>query len=449
MYTLSYYITYRKVKIITFIGDDNLDPSVATQLVILVILLVLSAFFSSAETSLTTINKLRIRSLVDENVRGAKTVSIIIEDPSKMLSAILIGNNIVNLSASALTTALAIKLWGNTFAGIATGVLTIIILIFGEITPKTIATIHAEKLALAYAPIIYFLIQLLTPVVFLINKLSLVLLLIMRVDPNKRNTIITENELRQFVDVSHQEGVIESEERKMITNVVDFGDSLAKEVMVPRIDMSFANTEMSYSELIEAFRADKYSRMPVYAETRDNIIGIINLKDVFFFRGDESDFNIKDFLREPFFTYEYKKTSELLHEMKRDSIPMAIVLDEYGATAGLITLEDLLEEIVGEIRDEYDGDEVDSIIPLGNNEYLAEGAAKLEDINEELDLSLESEDYDSIAGHIIHLLDHLPAEGEQITENHVTFTVQAVDKNRIDKVHIFVDRESLDSEDEE
>lgn len=426
-----------------------MDPSVATQLGFLIILLLLSAFFSSAETSLTTINKLRIRSLVDENVRGAKMVSLIIEDPSKMLSAILIGNNIVNLSASALTTALAIRLWGNAFAGIATGILTLIILIFGEITPKTIATIHAEKLALAYAPIIYFLIQVLTPVVYLINKLSLVLLMIMKVDPNKRNAIITENELRQFLDASHEEGVIESEERKMITNVVDFGDALAKEVMVPRIDMSFVNTDMTYLELIEAFRVDKYSRMPVYEETRDNIIGIINLKDIFFFRGDESEFNIKNFLREPFFTYEFKKTSELLNEMRRDSIPMAIVLDEYGATAGLITLEDLLEEIVGEIRDEYDDDEVDSIIPLSNDEYLAEGTAKLEDINDALGLSLESEDYDSIAGHIIHLLDHIPFEGEQITENNITFTVRAVDKNRIDKVHIFVDHEARKALDED
>ena len=425
-----------------------MDPSVATQLGFLVVLLLLSAFFSSAETSLTTINKLRIRSLVDENVRGAKMVSLIIEDPSKMLSAILIGNNIVNLSASALTTALAIRLWGNAFAGIATGILTLFILIFGEITPKTIATIHAEKLALAYAPIIYFLIQVLTPVVYLINKLSLALLMLMKVDPNKRNAIITENELRQFLDASHEEGVIESEERKMITNVVDFGDALAKEVMVPRIDMAFVNTDMTYLELIEAFRVDKYSRMPVFEETRDNIIGIINLKDLFFFRGDESDFNIKNFLREPFFTYEFKKTSELLNEMRRDSIPMAIVLDEYGATAGLITLEDLLEEIVGEIRDEYDDDEVDSIIPLGNNEYLAEGTAKLEEINDALGLSLESEDYDSIAGHIIHLLDHLPNEGEQITENNITFTVRAVDKNRIDKVHIFVDQDSEDLDEE-
>ena len=258
----------------------------------------------------------------------------------------------------------------------------------------------------------------------------------MRVDPKKKYTTMTENELRTIVDVSHEEGVIESEERKMITNVVDFGDSLAKDVMVPRISMAFANIDMTYSELIAVFQEEKYSRLPVYSEEKDDIIGIINLKDVFFFHGDEADFHVNDYMREPYYTYEFKKTSELLHEMRKESISMAIVLDEYGATAGLITVEDLLEEIVGEIRDEYDEDEEDVITQINEKEYLADGAAKLDEINEFIGLSLDSDDYDSIAGHIIHLLDHLPEEGEKITENNATFTVIKVDKNRIDKVKI-------------
>jgi len=415
-----------------------LAPGDATQIFILVILLMLSSFFSSAETALTTVNKMKIRSMVDEKVRGAATVVKLIDDPGKMLSAILIGNNVVNLYASSLSTTLAADAFGNEYVGIATGILTLLILIFGEITPKTLATIHAERLSLLYAPIIYFLTQILTPVIFIINKLSLILLTLLRVDPTKKAAAMTENELRTIVDVSHEEGVIESEERKMITNVVDFGDSLARDVMVPRIDMAFASVDMNYNELIEAFRVDKYSRMPVYSETRDNIVGIINLKDVFFFHGPESEFSIKDFLREPYFTYEFKKTSELLNEMRKESLSIAIVLDEYGATAGLITLEDLLEEIVGEIRDEYDEDEEDTIQCIGENEYLADGIAKLDEINEALGLHLESDDYDSIAGHIIHLLDHLPTEGEEITDDNVTFRVDSVDKNRIDKVHIIV-----------
>ncbi len=415
-----------------------MDPSVATKLIVLFFLLALSSFFSSAETALTTVNKLRIRTMVDEGVKHAKTVSLLIEEPSKMLSAILIGNNVVNLSASSLSTALAIEIGGSAAAGIATGILTLLILIFGEITPKTLATLHAQKLSLIYAPIIYFLTQILTPVIYVINKLSMMLLFLLRVDPKKKIATMTENELRTIVDVSHEEGVIESEERKMITNVVDFGDSLAKDVMVPRIDMAYATVNMTYDELLEVFREEKYSRLPVYSEEKDDIIGIINLKDVFFFRGEESTFQIKDYMREPYFTFEFKKTSELLSEMRKETISMAIVLDEYGATAGLITVEDLLEEIVGEIRDEYDDDEEDIIVQINDNEFMADGAAKLEEINEYLHMNLESDDYDSIAGHIIHLLDHLPEEGEQIQENNVTFTVSKVDKNRIDKVHILV-----------
>ena len=423
-----------------------MDPSDVTQLIILIILLLLSAFFSSAETALTTVNRIRIRSLADENVKGAKTVAKLIENPSKLLSAILIGNNIVNLSASSLATTFAISIFekigmgrnASMGAGIATGLLTILILIFGEITPKSLATIYAEKLALAYSGPVYFLTQLLTPVIFIVNKLAFGLLRILKIDPDYKGSSMTESELRTIVDVSHEEGVIESEERKMITNVVDFGDSLAKDVMVPRIDMEFADVHLSYDELVEVFSKEQFTRMPVYDDSRDNVIGIINLKDVFFYSGPKEEFNIHHMLREPYFTYEYKKTSELLIEMRKASIPIAIVLDEYGATAGLITLEDLLEEIVGEIRDEYDSDEEDSIKAIGENEYIADGSAKLDEINEIIGLNLESDDYDSIAGHIISLLEHLPEEGESVTNGNVTFTVKSAAKNRIDKVHILV-----------
>ncbi|WP_310605019.1 HlyC/CorC family transporter [Anaerosporobacter sp.] len=415
-----------------------MDPSDVTQIIILLILLLLSCFFSSAETSLTTVNKLRIRSLVDENVKGAKTVAKLIEDPSKMLSAILIGNNIVNLSASSLATSFALNRFGSVGAGIATGILTIMILIFGEITPKTLATLNAEKLSLRYAGAIYFLTQLLTPVIFIVNHISLFLLRLLRVDPNAKVSAITENELRTIVDVSHEEGVIESEERRMITNVVDFGDSLAKDVMVPRIDMEFADINLTYDELVTAFSIEKFTRMPVYQDTRDNIIGIVNLKDIFFYQGKKEDFCLKDIMRDPYFTYEYKKTSELFVDMKKESIPLAIVLDEYGATAGLLTIEDLIEEIVGDIRDEYDSDEEDSIQCITENEFIVDGNTKLDDINEAIGLHIESDDYDSIAGHIIGLLDHLPSQGESVEDENVLYTVDAVDKNRIDKIHIVV-----------
>lgn len=425
-----------------------MDPSVAAQLVVLLVLLILSAIFSSAETSLTTVNKLRIRSMVEEGNKRAEIIAELIENPSKMLSAILIGNNLVNISASSIATSLAIDLWGNYGAGIATGVLTLLILIFGEITPKNLATVFSEKLAFLYARPVRLLIRILTPISFLINQISRGLLLLFHIDMNRHANTMTENELRTIVDVSHEDGVIESEERTMITNVVDFGDSLAKDIMVPRIDMSFADENYSYDELVAAFQKDMFTRLPVFSGTRDNVIGIVNLKDIFFYRGAKEDFDIHTFLREPYFTYEFKKTSELLRELKQSRNSIAIVLDEYGATAGLLTMEDLVEEIVGEIRDEYDTDEKDPIRKVGENEYHIDGTAKLDEINELLDLDLESEDYDSIAGHVIHLLDHLPEEGETVTEGACTYKVLSMDKNRIDEIDLIIHPDEAEKEEQ-
>ena len=389
-----------------------MDSGDVTQLVAIFILVLLSMFFSSAETALTTSNKLRMRSLADEGSKRAASVIRIIENPSKMLSTILIGNNIVNLSASSLATSLAISVWGNYAVGAATGVLTFIILIFGEIMPKTVATIYAEQIALAYSGIILLLMKVLTPVIFIVNVFSGLLMKLFHINKNARASTITENELRTIVDVSHEEGVIESEERRMITNVVDFGDSYAKDIMVPRIDMECVDADSSCSDLMDLFRENKYTRLPVYEESRDNIIGIINLKDIFLHKGNPDDYSIRTLMREPYFTYEFKKTSELLIEMRKNSISLAIVLDEYGATAGLITLEDLVEEIIGDIRDEYDEDEEEEIQMLSPTQYLVEGTTKLEDINEALALSLSSEEYDSIAGYVICLLGYLPEQGE-------------------------------------
>lgn len=415
-----------------------MDSSDAARAVILLILLLLSAFFSGAETALTAVNKLKMRSLADDGIRGAKNALKLIEDPGKMLSALLIGNNVVNLSASALATTMAIDILGNKWVGLVTGLLTLFILVFGEITPKTISTMNAEKVVLLISGPVLLIAKLLTPIIFIINKICNGVMWILRIDPNEKPTPMTESELRAILEVSHEEGVLESEERRMITNVVDFGDSLAKDVMVPRIDMSFVNVDLTYDELVEEFSVDKYTRLPVYSENRDNVIGIVNLKDVFFYNGNKENFKIIDIMREPYYTYEFKKTSELFVEMRTDSIALAIVLDEYGATAGLLTIEDLLEEIVGEIRDEYDDDEEDCIQTVSEFEYIVDGNTKLYDINDSLGLNIVSDDYDSIAGHIIFLLDHLPEEGETVTEGNIHFTVVSVDKNRIDKVHILI-----------
>ena len=417
-----------------------MDLGDATQPIILFILFVLSAFFTCSEAALNGVNKLRIRTLEDDDVRGAKTVSKLIEEPRRMLSAILICKNVTKLTAAALTTVMAIH-WGYAWIGLSIAVLILLYLTFGSILPKTLASINPEKVALMIAGPIYLITRLLSPLTYVLNQICNGIMLLLHIDTKVKNSAITETELRTILEYSHEEGVIESEERRMITNVVDFGDSLAKDVMVPRTDMAFANVDFTFDELVKAFSEEKYTRMPVYSETRDNVIGIVNLKDIFFYNGEKTDFNLIDIMRDPYFTYEYKKTSELLIEMRRNSISLAIVLDEYGATVGLITIEDLLEEIVGEIRDEYDDDEEDSIKALSEKEYLVDGYTKLDEINEVLGLDLESEDYDSIAGHVIYLLDHLPDEGESITDKNVVFTVASVDKNRVDKVHILLQSE--------
>lgn len=412
-----------------------MDPSgdAVIQLLILFILLALSAFFSSSETALVTVNKIRMRNMAEGGNKQAETVIKTVENQGKMLSAILIGNNVVNLSASSLATVMASSLFGNKAVGIATGILTLLILVFGEITPKTMATYSAEKISLKVAGYIYFLMTVLTPVIFLVNLLSGVVLKLCGVDTKEKRESITEDELRTIVEVSHEEGVLETEEKKMITNVFDFGESLAKDIMVPRVDMTFAQVDDTYDQLLKVYRKERYTRIPVYEDSTDNVIGIINVKDLLLLDSNE-EFHIRDYLRQPLYTYEYKKASELMLEMRKSLNNIVIVLDEYGATAGLITLEDMLEEIVGDIRDEYDSDEEESLMEIKPGVYRVNASMKLDDLNDRLELHLESEEYDSLGGLVIGLLDHLPEEDEKVEEDGLQMTVEHVDKNRIETI---------------
>ncbi len=424
-----------------------MDTPGVIQLVVIFVLLALSAFFSSAETALTTVNKVRIRALIEDGNKKAMVVDKILDNYGKMLSAILIGNNIVNISASSLVTSLTIRVWGDALVGVATGILTIMVLMFGEIVPKTWAMYNSEKISLTYSRIIYGLMTILTPVIFLVDKIANGILRLLHIDGKKKATI-TENELKTYVDVSHEEGVIESEEREMIYNVFDFSDALAKDIMIPRINMVTTSIEDTYEDLLEIFRASMYTRIPVYEDDKDNIIGLVNIKD-FILVTDHEHFRITDIMREAHYTYEYKKTADLMLEMREKTTNVAFVLNEYGATVGMITLEDLLEEIVGEIRDEYDEDEKEFIQEVGERQYLLEGSMKLDDINNALDTELDSEDYDSIGGIIIEHLDRLPIDGEAVALTDGTILqVQGIDQNRIVKVLMTLPEEtSDDSED--
>ena len=290
---------------------------------------------------------------------------------------------------------------------------------------------------------------LLTPVIFIVNKMANGFMRLFGVDPNRKADAMTESELRTIVNVSHEDGVIENEERKMINNVVDFGGTQAKDVMVPRIDMVFASVDASYEELINIFKEEWYTRIPVYQDTTDNVIGLINMKDLLLFDPSKKEFHVKDYLREAYYTYEFKKTSELFLDMRDNSVSMAIVLDEYGATAGLVTMEDLLEEIVGEIRDEYDAYEAEAIQKISDREYIVDASIRLDDLNDALELSLTSEDYDTLGGLVIGLLDHLPKEGEAVEENGITFRVEAVDKNRIEWIRLILPEAEEQPDDKE
>lgn len=422
-----------------------MEPGVSIQIVAIVILVLLSAFFSSAETALTTVNKHRLRSLMEQGNRTAAKILRLIENPAKMISAILIGNNIVNISASALATTVTTELFGSSFVGVSTGILTLVILLFGEITPKSLATLYNEKIAFIYIHIVAPLTWILTPVIWIVDKLSTVIFFVLRIDKSKAKEQMTEGELRTIVDVSVEDGVIEKEEKSMINNVVDFGDSKAKDVMIPRADMVLISVDATFDEVFEIFNEEHYSRVPVYDDNKDSVIGILYMKDLFLYQNKvdkkKQSFSIRDIMREPFFVYEYQKTSSIMAEMRERFVSLAIVLDEYATAVGLITIEDLIEEIVGEIRDEFDMDELETVTKIEENRYEIDGAMKLSDLEDNIGIRLESENYDSLGGYVIELLDHLPTEGETVKKDGITLKVVSMDKNRIDRVAILIDPE--------
>ena len=428
-----------------------MEPSQVWQIIILIILLILSGFFSMSETALMALSKIRIRHMVEDGVKGAKLVEKLTEDPNKLLGAILIGNNIVNILASSLATTLFVSLVGPSGVGIATAVMTVLVLIFGEITPKSIAKQKSEEVSLKVSKPINIIVKVLKPFVGIFTFISGAFIRILGGDPKATEPFITEEELKTMVGVSEEEGVLEGVEKEMIFNVFDFADSQAKDVMVPRVHVTFADVNCTYEELIDIFREDKFTRLPIYEDTTDNVIGTINMKDLLLYDyGNTKEFHIRDIMREAYFTYEYKNISELLVEMRQTSFNIAIVLDEYGETSGLITLEDILEEIVGEIHDEYDENEEDFVHKISDKEYLVEGSVNLDDFNDRLELNLESEEYDSLGGFIIEHLDRLPELGDSVTTSDgIRLVVESLDKNRIEKVHVYLPEKVEYDEDSE
>ncbi len=425
-----------------------MDPDIgdAIQILILFVLLFLSAFFSSAETAFTTVNRVRLRSLSEEGDPKAGNVLKVLEDHSRMLTAILIGNNIVNLSASALATSLVLAHFSSVFVGVSTFILTVLILIFGEIVPKRLAAAHAEEFCIKHAGVVRLYILLATPLCWVANALSALFLRLIHAEAGDPYSAMTEEDLKTYVDVGHEDGAIESDERELIYNVFDFSDAAAKDVMIPRVDMVTAPMSARYKDLMEIFRENMYTRIPVYDEDPDKIVGLVNVKD-FLLVEDTERFVLKDILREAHYTHEFKKIDDLLTEMREKAVNVCFVLNEYGATGGMITMEDLLEELVGELRDEYDHDEDELIHKIYENQYLIASGMKLDDINDALGTDFDSEHFDSLGGIIIEQLDRIPEDGDSVTlPNGTQLKVCGVRDNRIEKVLLILPEKEQEEE---
>lgn len=389
-----------------------------------------------SETALMSLSKIRIRHMVEEGVKGAKLVEKLTEDPNRLLGAILIGNNVVNIGASALATTIATKIFGSAGAGIATGVMTILVLIFGEITPKSIAKQKSEKVALKVSKIINVIVKILKPFIGIFTAISSIFIRLFGGDPKASEPFITEEELRTMVGVSEEEGVLEDVEKEMIFNVFDFADAHVKDVMVQRVDVIAVDIDASYEEVLDIIKTEQFSRIPVYNQTIDDIVGILNVKDLIMAEKNSKPFKVSDYMREPYYTFEFKKIKELFKEMKKTRNHISVVLDEYGGTVGIVTIEDLIEEVFGDIEDEYDDYEKE-IEVIKEDEFVVDGSARLDDISELIGVNMESEEFDSVGGLVIGELGRFPEQNEEVQLNNIRFVVEEVDKNRIKKVRIY------------
>jgi CBS domain containing-hemolysin-like protein len=329
----------------------------------------------------------------------------------------------------------AVKAFGESGVGIATAIMTILVLIFGEITPKSIAKQRSEGVSLKVSGIVNILVKILRPFVAIFTFISSTVLKLFGGDLNKDQPFITQEELKTMVDVGEEEGVLEEEEKEMIFNVFEFGDIQVKDVMVQRVDIVALGLDSTYEDVIDIIKEEQFSRIPVYNESIDDIIGIMYVKDLILLN-NKDNFKVQDCIREAYYTFEFKKVTELFKEMKKSRNHMAVVLDEYGGTVGIVTIEDLLEEIVGEIEDEYDELE-EEIEVVKEDEYIVDGRIRLDDLSELIGVKMESEEFDSIGGFVIGQLGRIPEPKEEVSYENMRFVVEEIDKNRIKKVRIF------------
>ncbi|MBU7014043.1 MAG: HlyC/CorC family transporter [Theionarchaea archaeon] len=399
------------------------------ELMSLAVLLLLSAFFSSSETAFLSSRKIRIRHLAEEGNSKAETIRRMMEEPDKVVAAVVIGNNIVNVAASSVATSMAITVFGNQGVGAAIGIMTFLILVVGEITPKGFAVKNAEHLVLTFSRPLYIITKVLSPVATALNAISRGVSRLLGGELDK-SVFLTEEEFKTFLTIAEEEGSLEEEERERIYNVFEFSDTVAREVMTPRTDMVCLDVETSLEDAKNLIVKSGFSRIPVYEDNVDHIVGILYAKDLLRTKGKTV---LRDLLRDPYFIPETKKVDELLEKMQKSKVHLAIVVDEYGGTAGIVTIEDLLEEIVGEIFDEYDVTRI-PIRVLDDHTVLINGMVPIDEVNELLNVNIPENGFETIGGFMLDQFGHIPEEGEKITYNGVDFAVFQTDKVRIMKV---------------
>ncbi|HIX82046.1 MAG TPA: DUF21 domain-containing protein [Candidatus Erysipelatoclostridium merdavium] len=424
-----------------------MDPSQIVNIVVFIILICLSSFFSCTETAFLSANKIRMRNLAGEGDRRAKKVEKLLSNTDRLYSSILVGNNLVNIGASSLTTSIVISIFGNSasLVAAASGVVTLLILVFGEITPKTFATKNADRIALFMSGFVSFICFIFTPVVFLLNIITGFIIKLL--GGNKDNgPTMTEEDLKTIVTVGHEEGVLEEEEKEMIHNVFEFGETEIKEIMTPRINVDSIPDDCSYQELMEIYKRGQFSRYPVHSESFDEIVGVLNVKDLLFFNIDPDEFEVKDYMRDTFVVYEFNEVGDVFAAMRKEHVSLAIVLDEYGVMSGIVTFEDIVEEIVGEIDDEYDDEDDDMIIKLSENEFLIDGSLNLNEVNDKVGTDFDSEDFESIGGLVLGEVSGVPEIDEEVQIDNVLFRIVKMHKNRIAQLKVTILEEEEEGE---
>ena len=416
---------------------ETSDSSSITGLLILaVVLILLSMIFSASESAFLSINKLRLRLLRNKKDKRAIRAGKLLDKKEKLLNTILVGNNIVNIALSAIITSIALELFGSAGVGYATVIVTILLLIFGEITPKTIGTRHPEGVAFLFAPLIKFFGWIFIPVVFILTKVTRLIASVFGVKFTDKKVSFTEEEIKQFIQVGEEEGVLQAGEKAMMHRVFKFTDLSAKEIMVPRTKITAIPMDITYQKLIELSQKSHLSRFPVYNKDLDDIKGILYMKDVFCKGLDEASFNVKEVLRPPLFILETKKMSSIRQMLEENHESMAVVLDEYSGTAGILTTEDISEEIFGSIYDEYDSVDIPEIEKKSSEEATLSGSARLIDVYETLGIKLDSKNYETINGYLTELYDGFPEKDTVIKDRDCIFTILDSTDRKINKVQI-------------